>query len=63
MPPVTICPWFGCVNDDAVQLQGKLFILSKMSSVFQDFFSINMNYTLNRKQNKYSSLFDKYLCK
>ena len=27
-------------------------------SLFETFFSINMNYTLNRKNNKYSSLFD-----
>ena len=31
--PVTICPWLGSVNDDGVQLQGKLFILSKMSLI------------------------------
>ena len=31
MSPVTICPWFGSVNGGVVQLQGKLFILSKMS--------------------------------
>ena len=31
MSPNTICPWFGCVNeDDDAQLQGKLLILSKM---------------------------------
>ena len=28
-----------------------------------NFFSINMNYTLNRKYNKYSSSFDIYLTK
>ena len=33
MSPVTICPWFGSVNGDVVQLQCKLFILSKMSLV------------------------------
>ena len=33
MSPLTICPWFGSVNDDVVQLQGKLIILSKMSLV------------------------------
>ena len=33
MSPVTICPWFGSVNGDAVQLQGKLFMLSNMSLV------------------------------
>ena len=33
MSPVTICPCFGSVNGDVVQLQGKLFILSKMSLV------------------------------
>ena len=33
MSPVTICPWFGPVNDDVVPLQGKLFILPKMSLV------------------------------
>ena len=33
MSPVTICPWFGSVNGDVVQLQGKLFVLSKMSLV------------------------------
>ena len=31
MTPVTICPWFGSVNGYVVQ--GKLFILSKMSLV------------------------------
>ena len=30
MPPFGICPRFGSVNDDAAQLQGKLFILSEM---------------------------------
>ena len=33
MSPVTICLWFGSVNGDVVQLQDKLFILSKMSLV------------------------------
>ena len=33
MPPVTIYPWFGSLNSDVVQLQGKLFILSKISLV------------------------------
>ena len=33
MSTVTICPWFGSVNGDVVQLQGKLFVLSKMSLV------------------------------
>ena len=33
MSPVTICPWFGFVNGDVVQLQGKLFILSEMPLV------------------------------
>ena len=33
MSPVTGCPWFGSVIDDVVQLQGKLFILSKMPLV------------------------------
>ena len=33
MSPVTICPWFGSVNGDVVQLQGKLFVLPKMSLV------------------------------
>ena len=33
MSPVTISPWFGSVSGDVVQLQGKLFILSKMSIV------------------------------
>ena len=33
MSPVTICPWFGSVNGDVVRLQGKLFILSKMTLV------------------------------
>ena len=33
MSPVTICPLFGSVSGDVVQLQGKLFILSKMSVV------------------------------
>ena len=30
MFPVTIFPWFGSVNGDVVELQEKLFILSKM---------------------------------
>ena len=40
MSSVTICPWFGSVNGDVVQLQGdvvQLFILPKMflvSNVF-----------------------------
>ena len=29
--PLTICPWLASVNGDVVQLQGKFFILSKMS--------------------------------
>ena len=33
MSTVTISPWFGSVNGDVVQLQGKLFVLSKMSLV------------------------------
>ena len=33
MFPVTICPWFGSVSGDVVQLQGTLFILSKISLV------------------------------
>ena len=33
MSPVTICSWFVFVNGDIAQLQGKLFILSKMSLV------------------------------
>ena len=33
MSPLTICPWFASVNGDVVQLQVKLFILSKMSLV------------------------------
>ena len=33
MSPVTMCPWFRFLNGDIVQLQGKLFILSKMSLV------------------------------
>ena len=33
MSPVTICQWFRSVNVDVVQLQDKLFILSKMSLV------------------------------
>ena len=33
MSPLTICPWFASVNGDAVQLQGNLLILSKMSLV------------------------------
>ena len=33
MSPVTISPWFGSLNGDVVQLQGKLFVLSKMSLV------------------------------
>ena len=31
MSPVTICPWLGSVDGDAVQLKATLFILSKMS--------------------------------
>ena len=37
MSPVAMCPWFGSLNVDVVQLQGKLFALSKMclaSNVF-----------------------------
>ena len=37
MSPVAMCPWFGSLNVDVVQLQGKLFTLSKMclaSNVF-----------------------------
>ena len=37
MTPVTACPWFGSVNGDVVELQGKLFILSKMSLVYNVF--------------------------
>ena len=37
MTPVTICPWFGSVNGDVVELQFKLFILSKMSLVYNAF--------------------------
>ena len=37
MTPVTICPWFGSVNGEVVKLQGKLFILSKMSLVYNVF--------------------------
>ena len=33
LSPVTICPWFGSVNGDVVQLQDKLFVFSKMSLV------------------------------
>ena len=33
MSPLTIRPWFASVNGYVVQLQGKLFILSKMSLV------------------------------
>ena len=33
MSPLTICPWLVSVNGDVVQLQGKLFIFSKMSLV------------------------------
>ena len=33
MSPLKICPCFASVNGDVVQLQGKLFILSKMSLV------------------------------
>ena len=44
MSPVTICPWFGPVNSDVVQLQGKLFILSKMSVVANVFInSLRLN--------------------
>ena len=31
--PVTICPWFGSANYDVLQLQGKFFVLSKISLV------------------------------
>ena len=40
MTPVTACPWFGSVNSDFVELQGKLFILSKMSLVY----NVSINY-------------------
>ena len=40
MFPVTICPWFESVNGAVVQLQGKLFILSKKSLVPNNFIII-----------------------
>ena len=45
MSPITICPWFGPVNGDVVQLQGKLFILFKMflvSNVFIIYLWLNI---------------------
>ena len=45
MSPITICPWFGPVNGDVVQLQGKLFILFKMflvSNVFTIYLWLNI---------------------
>ena len=33
LSPATICPWFESANGDVVQLQGKLFMLPKMSLV------------------------------
>ena len=39
MSPGTICPWFRFLNGDVVQLQGKLFILSKMSLASNVFLS------------------------
>ena len=45
MSPLIICPWFASVNGDVVQLQGKLFILPKMSlvsNVFINFLCLNI---------------------
>ena len=45
MSPVIICPWFGSLNGDFVLLQGKLFILSKMSllsNVFINYLWLNI---------------------
>ena len=37
MSPVTVCLWCGFANGDVVQLQGTLFVLSKMSLVSNTF--------------------------
>ena len=45
MSPGTICPCFRFLNGDVVQLQGKLFILSKMSlasNVFLSYLYLNI---------------------
>ena len=45
MSPLTICPWFGYVDGDVVQLQRKLIILSKMflvSNVFINYSWLNI---------------------
>ena len=45
MSPVIICPWFGSINGDVMQLQGKLVILSKIflvSNVFINYFWLNI---------------------
>ena len=45
MSPLTICPWFASVNCHVVQLQGKLFIFSKISlvsNVFINSFWLNI---------------------
>ena len=48
MSPVTICPWFGSGNGDVVQLQSKLFILSKMSLVTNAFINCSRLNILDR---------------
>ena len=48
MSPVTICPCFGSGNGDAVQLQSKLFILSKMSLVTNVFINCSRLNILDR---------------
>ena len=45
MSPVIMCPWFGSVNGDGMQLQDKLVILSKIflvSNVFINYLWLNI---------------------
>ena len=54
MSPLTICPWFASVNGDVVKLQGKLFILSKMSLVSNVFINSLWLNILDRSFNVYT---------
>ena len=48
MSPLTICPCFASVNGDVAQLQGKSFILSKMSLVSNVFINSLWLHILDR---------------
>ena len=48
MSPVTICPWFGSVNGNVVQLRSKSFILFKRSLVSNVFINSLLLNILNR---------------